>query len=296
MARVKVPDEVWEAAQALWESEPNISYQDVVEHLQEVYGDKAPSSKSAVYNRAKKYDWKKLPVLDSTPETKSNSKKHRTNEKSSERNGTLKKQENDKNNKVKNEPENQVYRTIINETQKTKQKIVLLTEQRASVIIKHRNRLHNLGALEDAITMLSLDVAENVLNPTPIELDHVSTGDDDDYKFYDEEEDAIAKKLGVIKSLSFVLGNLTQAQKVIAEQEMTMCGISAEDFKQSEQERRLGALEALAGIDEEERAAREKLHRELQERMQSLTQLERDPDFFSNGDAENIEDAEFDDD
>lgn len=59
MARVKVPDEVWEAAQALWESEPNISYQDVVEHLQEVYGDKAPSSKSAVYNRAKKYDWKK---------------------------------------------------------------------------------------------------------------------------------------------------------------------------------------------------------------------------------------------
>lgn len=44
MARVKVPDEVWEAAQALWESEPNISYQDIVEHLQEVYGDKAPSS------------------------------------------------------------------------------------------------------------------------------------------------------------------------------------------------------------------------------------------------------------
>lgn len=291
MARVKVPDEVWEAAQALWESEPNISYQDVVEHLQEVYGDKAPSSKSAVYNRAKKYDWKKLPVLDSTTETKSNSKKHRTNEKSSERNGTLKKQENDKNNKVKNEPENQVYRTIINETQKTKQKIVLSTEQRASVIIKHRNRLHNLGALEDAIIMLSLDVAENVLNPTPIELDHVGTGDDDDYKLYDEE-DPIAKKLGVIKSLSFVLGNLTQAQKVIAEQEMPMCGISAEDFKQSEQERRLGALEALSGIEEEERLAREKLRKELQERMQVITQLENDPDFFGSDEAE---DAEFDD-
>ena len=289
MARVKVPDEVWEAAQALWESEPNISYQDVVEHLQEVYGDKAPSSKSAVYNRAKKYDWKKLPVLDSTPKPKKDSQKHRTNKKSSERNGTLKNQENDKNNKGKSEPENQVYRTIINETQKIKQKIVLSTEERASVIIKHRNRLHNLGALEDAIIMLSLDVAENVLNPTPIEVDHVSTSDDDDYRFYDDEEDPIAKKLGVIKSLSFVLGNLTQAQKVIAEQEMPMCGISAEDFKQSEQERRLGALEALAGIDEEERAAREKLHRELQERMQSLTQLEHDPDFFGNGDAEDVE-------
>ena len=171
-------------------------------------------------------------------------------------------------------------------TDRTKQKIVLSTEQRASVIIKHRNRLHNLGALEDVITMLSLDVAENVLNPTPIELDHISTGEDDDYRFHDDEEDPIAKKLGVIKSLSFVLGNLTQAQKVIAEQEMPMCGISAEDFKQSEQERRLGALEALAGIDEEERAAREKLHKELQERMQSLTQLEHDPDFFGNGDVE----------
>ncbi|MFD1133463.1 hypothetical protein [Psychrobacter sanguinis] len=287
-----VPKEVWAAAKALWESTPNITYQEVVDHLQEVYGDKAPASKSAVYNRAKKYDWQKLSMLELKERAENAEKKQNK----SEQNGVEKKLENKENNKVKNEHETQIYRTIIDSTDRTKQKIVLSTEQRASVIIKHRNRLHNLGALEDAITMLSLDVAENVLNPTPIELDHVSTGDDDDYRFYDDEEDPIAKKLGVIKSLSFVLGNLTQAQKVIAEQEMPMCGISAEDFKQSEQERRLGALEALAGIDEEERVAREKLHRELQERMQSLTQLEHDPDFFGNGDAENIEDAEFDED
>lgn len=77
MARVKVPEEVWGAAQALWESLPNISYQDVVEHLQEVYGDKAPSSKSAVYNLAKKYGWQKLSMLE-LKERAENAEKNRT--------------------------------------------------------------------------------------------------------------------------------------------------------------------------------------------------------------------------
>ena len=77
MARVKVPEEVWEAAQALWESTPNITYQEVVDHLQEDYGDKAPSSKSAVYNRAKKYGWQKLSMLE-LKEQSENAEKNRT--------------------------------------------------------------------------------------------------------------------------------------------------------------------------------------------------------------------------
>lgn len=288
-----VPKEVWAAAKALWESTPNITYQEVVDHLQEVYGDKAPASKSAVYNRAKKYDWQKLSMLELKERAENAEKKQNK----SEQNGVEKKLENKENNKVKNEHETQIYRTIIDSTDRTKQKIVLSTEQRASVIIKHRNRLHNLGALEDAIIMLSLEAAESMLNPESADTEHVSTSESDDFNFYDDPDDnPVAKKIGVAKSLSGILFNLTSAQKMIAEQEMPMCGISAEDFKQSEQERRLGALEALAGIDEEERVAREKLHRELQERMQSLTQLEHDPDFFGNGDAENIEDAEFDED
>lgn len=72
-----VPKEVWAAAKALWESTPNITYQEVVDHLQEVYGDKAPASKSTIYNRAKKYDWQKLSMLE-LKERSENAEKNRT--------------------------------------------------------------------------------------------------------------------------------------------------------------------------------------------------------------------------
>lgn len=113
-----VPKEVWAAAKALWESTANITYQEVVDHLQEVYGDKAPASKSAVYNLAKKYGWQKLSML----ELKERSENAEKKQNKSEQNGGGKKLENKENNKVKNQHETQIYRTIIDSTDRTKQK------------------------------------------------------------------------------------------------------------------------------------------------------------------------------
>lgn len=58
-----------------------------------------------------------------------------------------------------------------------------------------------------------------------------------------------------------------------------MMGITADDFKQSEQDRRLGALASLGDIDDKEREARARLVPELHARLLELEQFEASPDF-----------------
>lgn len=60
---------------------------------------------------------------------------------------------------------------------------------------------------------------------------------------------------------------------------MPMLGITADDFKQSEQERRLGALASLGNIDEKQREARNSKLPELHARLLEIEQVEASADF-----------------
>lgn len=293
MSVKNIPDEVWQVARAVWENTPDISYEDLLNQLKDLFGDKAPTSKSTLANRIKKENWVKASLVRE-PVKMSEARLDKITS-NIEQKTTKHEKQDDQNNKDKSGQNLEVYRTINAEIDATKENVVMSVKERSKIILKHRRRLHNAGVLEDAILAMSIDVANSVLNP---ELNSVSvepTESGDDFQFYEgEEESPISRKLNVIKSLSNVLTNVTTAQKVIAEQEMPMCGITPDDFQQSEQDRRLGLLKSLEGIDEEERIARARLQKELLERMQVITQLEHDPDFF--GGDDNIEDIEVDDD
>ena len=81
------------------------------------------------------------------------------------------------------------------------------------------------------------------------------------------------------KSLTDTTASLAAALKMISEVDMPMLGITADDFKQSEQDRRLGALAALGDIDDKEREARERLVPELHARLLEIMDVEASPSF-----------------
>lgn len=70
--------------------------------------------------------------------------------------------------------------------------------------------------------------------------------------------ETIQRVIVVSETLSRTLNQLTNSQKVIAEQEFVVCGITVDDFKESEHDKRQASLEALAGLNESASMQREK--------------------------------------
>lgn len=264
-----LPDDVWEAARVIWENTPDISYRQLIEQLKSIFGDHAPTSTGSISNRKKKEGWTKKRINKTGRSIAKQNTKH-----SSEQS----EQSDAKNNKGDTSHTIEVFRTAEQKIEHEAQKLVMSAEDRAKIIIKHRRRLRQLGEFQDQ----TVETAQ-LLN---------------DCNFDDPEDgERIQRIIIVTETLSRTLAQLTQAQKVIAEQEMPMCGITAEDFSQSEQERRLQGLEALAGIHEEEEQMRAIKRQELLDRMSMITQMEHDPDFFStNEDAEDVMFSEVEDD
>ena len=281
-----LPDDMWAAAKLIWETTPDISYSDLIDQLRDVFGDEAPKSKSSISYRIKKDGWVKKKVLKKPSANKKTAERRRTPAErpsnDAERiTGKIEKTV-QKNNKVDDGPVVQACRTAEQNIEQVAERLVMSAEQRAERIITHRKRLRRLGILQDAITDIAIELSET----------------DFDYLPPDDEEggDSITKKLVMASELSKVLDKLTSSQKATAEMEFPICGITPEDFSQSDRDRRLDSLEALAGIQEEEEAMRDELHRKLQDRMARVEQFESDPDFFLEDDTEDVEFSEVDDD
>ncbi|WP_230656898.1 hypothetical protein [Psychrobacter sp. I-STPA10] len=279
-----LPKDVWAAARLIWETTPKISYSELIEQLKDVFGDEAPKSKSTISNRIKKEGWVKKRTLKKGSNSKKEGEKERTEgERSSntvERMGKTVQSAEHKNNKDEEGQALEVYRTAEQKAERVAENLVMSVEQRAERIVTHRKRLRRLGVLQDTLTELATEILE-------VDFNFIPSCDKEG-----GDGDVIAKKLVMADTLSQTLSKLTASQKMIAEMEFPICGISAEDFSQSEQDRRLEALEALAGIDEEERAARARLHGSLMNRLESIERMEHDPDFFTNTD--DIDDVDFD--
>ena len=95
-------------------------------------------------------------------------------------------------------------------------------------------------------------------------------------KDLDADGEEIQRIIIVAETSSRTLAQLSATQKIVFEQEMAVCGITVDDFKESEQDRRMKGIEQLAGIAERERLERQKGLAGLQDRLRRFRELEVD--------------------
>lgn len=270
---------MWEGARVIWENTPSMSDRDLLARLQEVYGDKAPKTHSAITRRRNKEKWvKKSSTRAKSSTTSRHQKKFPSTKKSDDDPETL--DNTDKNNKETQSTKQAPAGTTLTVWQETEEKILkeverltLDAEQKKAIILKHRKRLRQLGELQDS----TIDTVNTLYG-----LDPKHNGDE------------IVQTITIAEVLSKTLKQLTDSQKTIAEQELPLCGITPEDFSQSEQEKRMQSLEALSYIDEEQRVMRQAKQLEMRERLKEFEamQLEGIDEFEPNFDDD---DGEIDD-
>ena len=265
----KLPDDVWEGARIIWESTQKITDRELLAQLQEIYGDKAPKSHTAIGRRRK--NWAKNNFGDGdigAPKTHQ-AKKPRTKNAPRNKNNAPKMHQNNKEhldapNKDDAPKMNQntglvVWAKTEQRIHAAAEKLILDKQEKAKIILKQRRRIKKLGELQDTI----LDTINNSL------------------RGFDQDEDGekIAKPDSSMASTmraARVLSTLTTSQKSLYEQEMTVCGIKKDDFEISDQERRMQSLKLLDGIDEEERRARDEKLPELMERLRLFESMSVD--------------------
>lgn len=265
-------DDVWIAAKLIWETTVKISDRDLIEQLTLTFGELAPKSSSTISKRRRKEDWQKgKPARSKKAKPKADSKQ-----------AGLKKS------RTQNTPTPKVSPTPTNRAENVDSKtpvdskntvlaeitdsVIMTEQQRIAIIIKSRKRLENAGLLTDHGLRIALSV-----------LDHVENGDGEE----------IQKAIVVSDSLATTVDKLARSIKLIAEVEMPLCGITPDDFTQSERERRMGALNSFGDISEEEDAARAEKHPRLMARLARLIEREDDPS-FGRGTDPNLEDDDDD--
>lgn len=135
--------------------------------------------------------------------------------------------------------------------------LVLDAHARKQIILKHRRRIKQLGELQDDTigTLQSLHGLDR-----------------------DLDSEAIKTNIVVADAISRTLDKLTGVQKTLFEQEMLVCGITSDDFMQSEQERRMQSLDKLGDLNDQEKQARADKVPQLMQRLLEFEQLEHTPD------------------
>ena len=73
---------------------------------------------------------------------------------------------------------------------------------------------------------------------------------------------------------------------MIAEQEFVVCGITVDDFKESEQQKRMATFEALEQLDEMERVKRQQINQELKQRLREFELMAETGDYDVVGEDE----------
>jgi len=250
------PREMWEVARLLWENAEKITDAQIVEQLSAEFGDDAPKSSGTISKRRKKEEWSKndLPAASKRKKTQEESAKNRKNFKQ-ETSSNLPKT--NKAQTLEESPHLEEKKAFVDGIMDN---VVMSAKKRAAIIVKHRKRWQKQGDIQDSVVSLSLSLLDD--------LDDV-----------DADPETIQKKIAVINILANALDVTTRASKTISEVELPLCGITPEDFSQSDQERRLGALEALGDINAEEEEARARLKAELDDRLEWIKETASSGDF-----------------
>ncbi|WP_198331412.1 hypothetical protein [Psychrobacter aquimaris] len=251
-----VPRDMWEVARLLWENTNKITDADIITQLEVEFGNEVPKSTGTISKRRKKEEWQKntLPAAAKRKKTQEESGKNRKNSKPKTSNNLPK---TNKAQTVEESPHLEEKKALVDGIMDN---VVMSAKQRAAIIVKHRKRWKKQGDIQDNVVSLSLSLL-------------------DDLDDKDADPETIQKKIAVINILANALDVTTRASKTISEVELPLCGITPEDFSQSDQDRRLGALEALGDIDGQEREARDRLKAELDDRLEWIKETASSGDF-----------------
>jgi hypothetical protein len=278
----KLPDNVWDAARLLWENSMTITDRELVEQLKKHFGDDAPRSIGTISKRRKKEGWDKNNLNKARRTTPRKVPKVETEQAGDDGN---RKQDRDnlvllpsKNNRVQKRETDRSEETRNPILEEITKRVVIDANGRAELIFEHRDIWGVMRRISKNALELLLEITDNVDDP-------------------DFDPEVLQKKIVVVGVISQTLESLTKSQKIISEVEMPLSGIGADDFKQSEQERRLGALAELGDIDAEESVARDRLQIELHERLTEMEALASRADFGreDNDDYDNDDDDPIDD-
>lgn len=295
-----LPDDVWAAARLIWENTVKITDSELIEQLTVSFGDAAPKSTGTISKRRSKHKWKKNTLAEAT---KRQSKQGESGNKS-RNNGNNKARNNStipsKTNKAQNRNNPtalEVKSGIIDDLMDS---VIIDAKGRAAIIKTFRRRYGKLGDLFDQALDVTLSIPELVEAANQAEADAMSdvsnanyganfeigensgpvpSSDVDGVSVVEMANQKVKQAMVLSKSLTDTTTSLAVALKMISEVAMPMMGITVDDFKQSEQDRRLGALASLGDIDDKEREARARLVPELHARLLELEQFEASPDF-----------------
>ena len=256
-------DEVWAAARFIWENTPRITDRELIEQLQTSYGLAAPKSSGTISKRRRKESWDKNSLVQSSrkevnQEPNNNGSKSKWKQKLQNDHSTL-----SETNKAQNlEPDTELE-AAGSKVEGIVESVVINTQGRTKIINNTRRRFDNFGQLFDQALAAALSLQG-----------HTDVANDNS-----EANEQLQKALLLSESLSSTVGNLAKSLKIIAEVEMPLCGITADDFKQSDKDRRLHSLDALGDIHEQEEAARARLIPQLHARLQRIQDIEASDDF-----------------
>ena len=256
-------DEVWASARFIWENTPNITDRELIEQLKTGYGNASPKSSGTISKRRKKENWYRNNLVQ-------NCKKDMDLEVNSDRSKLKWKQKQQNNhsissktNKAQNIESDMKLEAAGSKIEEIVESVVVDTQGRAKIIKDTRRRFNNLGKIFDQALTAALSLQG-----------HANAASDDP-----KVNEQVQRALLLSESLSDTVGSLAKSLKIIAEVEMPLCGITADDFKQSDKERRLGALAALGTINEQEQAERARSMPQLYARLSELEELDRSRDF-----------------
>lgn len=283
-----LPDDMWVAARLIWENTMKITDAELIEQLKVNFKGNVPKSTGTISKRRKNEEWTK-----NTPdEARKRIEAQSDNVPTGKNFGGKKKNIPSKTNKAQKmeksgaqEEKKGIIDGIMND-------VVLDAKGRASIIHKYRRRYIKVGELFDQAIEITASIEEQADAVVVIQNEllegtyggEFEIGEND--KSLDEIKnradmavDRLKKTMMLSKTLTDTAVSLATGLKMLSEVDMPMCGITAEDFKESAQDRRLGALEALGDIHSEEQEARERLKAELDDRLEWIKETANSGDF-----------------
>lgn len=300
-----LPTDIWEAARLIWENTATITDRELIDQLSDAFGEEAPKSSGTISKRRKKEAWKKhslVKLLKIGSETVKTAAKGEAGRAGSKKSRKQKAQNNSlipsKTNKAQNMESSAIEEARNAVIGDISESVIVNAADRAKVIQKYRRRYHNLGGLFDQALDITLSIPDLVEAANQVEADAMNEvnanyganfeigensekkdGDVDAVTEVELANQKVKQAMVLSKSLTDTVTSLAVALKMISEVDMPMLGITADDFKQSEQDRRLGALASLGDIDEKQRQARNSKLPELHARLLELEQVEASADF-----------------
>lgn len=290
MDNKSLSDDVWAAARLIWENTAKITDGELIKQLEVSFGDDAPKSTGTISKRRSKHNWTKNTLAEATKRSSEQSEggnKNRNNRNNKARNNSNIPAKTNKAQNRNNPTPLEVKSGIIDDLMDS---VIIDAKGRAEIIKTFRRRYGKLGDLFDQTIDITLSIKDLADDVTRAEEEAIAgnyganfeIGENSETEPSDEAEAAaqrLKKAMVLSKTLTDTTTSLAVALKMISEVAMPMMGITADDFKQSEQDRRLGALASLGDIDEKQREARNSKLPELHARLLELEQVEASADF-----------------